>query len=908
MTTSTFQDPSVSLKTNHNQNVGLVSEVRPSYDHQPPEILAPVGGRQQFFAALNSGADAVFLGLKQFNARARAENFSIEDLSSLVPLAHRYGMRVLVTLNILIKDVELGELVQTLADLEDVGVDAIIVQDLGVASLARKYFPGLRLHASTQMAVHNLAGVQKAYEWGFKRVVLARELTAQEIKRIRAAVPKELIELEVFCHGSLCYSYSGLCFFSGAADARSGNRGECAYTCREPYKIISEPGQGFLFSMRDLDTAHKLNLMVEAGVDTLKIEGRKKDAQYVSSVVKLYRKKLNDLFGKNTLRASAPPLAQDLGQDLSPTNTASESQIREDMKLSFQRQTTSFFFEGRYHENVIDLNSPTHHGMAIGRIEKVLGRTLHVRLEKSLERFDGVKIVSAAKVFHAKPQDGEEVTVQDESMNRRYANREAAFSVKELKLKGRVIFEASAGMLVEITFDPKDLDTQPDAGDILFKVRSAELKRRVETLTKVPVDERLRPMRPLTASLRTEVLDDGALRLTGTLFRLGEIVAAASIMLDEAASRKQGLLSTDIKASLEIFGDEGFYVEEFTWNIDESFFVPRSKLKDLKRRLEENLAVKSQAISAKHLTAAKDFLASDLFSSLAQRVSDKKTTYELKIDRISYLPWISKRITSGDWQDLKELIFEPKKMYLTGLDAGEFLIPLTEFRDSHGLKIRLALPTVIRAWDEPVLKQWLKAAAELGFNSYEIGNVGALAQLKNWGLETNDITSDFMLYGMNREAVKFWQSEGLTSLCLSIEDDWTDLESLLAHWPQGIDPTAILYKDTPLFVAESCSLTALHNGCPTSKVCGYRSLEIENSKGERFVVAHEGCKSVVYGKQAYSITGARQQLESAGVKRFRLDFLTRPYTEVEFTAVVNAALEDKALANTHAANFHGALK
>src|SRR5690606_38204755 len=137
---------------------------------------------------------------------------------------------------------------------------------------------------------------------GLKRVVLARELSLTELKRIRAAVPREVAELETFCHGSLCYSYSGLCFFSGAEDARSGNRGECAYTCREPYKIVSEPGQGFLFSMRDLDSSEQLDKFVEAGVDCLKIEGRKKDAQYVSSVVQLYRHRLDEAFGYPTLR------------------------------------------------------------------------------------------------------------------------------------------------------------------------------------------------------------------------------------------------------------------------------------------------------------------------------------------------------------------------------------------------------------------------------------------------------------------------------------------------------------------------------------------------------------------------------------------------------------------------------
>jgi putative protease len=223
-----------------------------------PEILAPAGGPAQFLAALNSGADAVFLGLKTFNARARAENFSIEDLEIYVPLAHRYGMKVLVTLNILIKESELTSLSQTLSDLARLEVDGVIVQDLGLFRLLRESFPSLPIHASTQLAVHNLSGVKMAKRMGAKRVVLARELTAQEIKKIKQDLVDYPVELEAFCHGSLCYSYSGLCFFSGQDDARSGNRGECAYTCRKPYKILNEPGAGFLFSMKDLETVDQL--------------------------------------------------------------------------------------------------------------------------------------------------------------------------------------------------------------------------------------------------------------------------------------------------------------------------------------------------------------------------------------------------------------------------------------------------------------------------------------------------------------------------------------------------------------------------------------------------------------------------------------------------------------------------
>ena len=191
--------------------------------HPVPQVLAPVGGRAQFLAALNAGADQVFLGLKAFNARARAENFDVDDLRELVPLAHSFGMHVLVTVNVLIKENELGALIDTLAALEELEVDAIIVQDQAVGAIVQQFFPTLRLHASTQMAVHNLPGVVKAAALGFRRVVLARELTAKEMKDLRAGVPSEVVQLEAFVHGSLCYSYSGLCFFSGETGKWSGH-------------------------------------------------------------------------------------------------------------------------------------------------------------------------------------------------------------------------------------------------------------------------------------------------------------------------------------------------------------------------------------------------------------------------------------------------------------------------------------------------------------------------------------------------------------------------------------------------------------------------------------------------------------------------------------------------------------
>lgn len=868
------------------------AQVGTSISMRVPEILAPVGGREQFFAALNAGADAVFLGLKQFNARARAENFTIEDLQSLVPLAHRYGMKVLVTLNILIKDIELEELIRTLAELEDVGVNAIIVQDLGVAKIARENFPGLRLHASTQMAVHNLAGVREAMSYGFKRVVLARELTAEEIKRIRRGTSQEQIELEVFCHGSLCYSYSGLCFFSGAADARSGNRGECAYTCREPYKVISEPGQGFLFSMRDLDTSHKLNHMVAAGVDTLKIEGRKKDAQYVTSVVRLYRKKLDELYGRSTIRDNAPPMAK------VPLGT--EAAIRKDLQLSFQRQTTSFFFEGRYHENVIDLNNPTHNGIRIGLIESVEGDVMSVCLEDDVEKFDGLKVLAAKKLYHARPQDGDDMEGSTQGLERRYDNRELAFSLREMSFKGRKIYEASRGMIVEIEF-PRG-EASPSAGDVLFKSRSDELRRRVDQMVGVPVDARLRPMIPVLAEISASALSDGGMRLGIIIGRGGEVIADGGILFETADERQKGDLISDLKDVFHLFGDQGVYVEEFTFILDKNFFIPKSKLKELKRQVEHGLAEAATNVCLRHMD---DALAS-VANGVAPLPAADRARYTLKIDRAGYLPWIQSLIKDGI--EIADVIFEPKKMFLPDVKPESFLSKLNEFKSVTGVNIRLAVPTVVRAWDEPVLKVWFKAAFDAGVQSYEVGNPGAIGLLREWGLPLTDVTADFTLYGMNREAIKHWRDEGIREISLSIEDDAEDIGSLLEHWPSGIKPQAILYKDTPLFVAEACSLTALHNGCPTSKVCGYRTLEIENSKGERFFVAHEGCKSIVYGKDAYAISGQRQRLMDFGVESFRIDFLTRDYDQQALSAIVMAVTRDETIPGTHTANFLGRLK
>lgn len=870
-----------------------------------PEILAPAGGREQFFAALNAGADAVFLGLKSFNARARAENFSVEDLHELVPLAHRYGMKVLVTVNVLIKETELPQLVDLLGDLEAAQVDAIIVQDLGVARLARACFPGLRLHASTQMAVHNLAGVRKAQELGFKRVVLAREMTALELRKIRRAIDREDVELEAFCHGSLCYSYSGLCFFSGAEDARSGNRGECAYTCRQPYSIVGENKSAFLFSMRDLDTSGDLAQLVNAGIDTLKIEGRKKDAQYVASTVRLYRAKLDEIFGRSTLRKNAPIFSSRTDSSSEADKFASLAssspkiaEIERDLALTFQRQPTTFFLNGRYHENVIDLDNASHLGVEVGRVTHVKPGCVEVKLSQSVERFDGIRILPATHLNRQK----------------RYDNDHLEFSLRDLKVDGKRSFVAQAGSQVEISI-PQDKPS-PSRGDLVYKTRSADLKRRITQLCHAPHDAKLRPLKMVQLRFLAQ-LQDSELRLIVEALKCGEKVATTEVCISAEKTRNRPSLAFDLMDSFKVMGSIGFCAPQISFDGDEDWFVPRSLIKKLREKLEESLPQKYDDWCAKRKQNALEFLGLDNLRTKDQEIRlptfkhQTRPEYSIKVDRLETLRDIVAYRAERATFPLKEMIFEPKRAFLPDIDPESLSAELLNLAAQAKTPLRVALPTVIRAWDEPLLSVWIKALYKRGLKRFEIGNIGGFELLKSWGIELGslDLSGDFTLYALNSCSTRAWFEMGLESVSLSIEDDQRNITAHLDRLSstERNRLSAILFKDTPLFIAEACSLTAIHQGCPTSKVCGYRTLTIDNPRGDRFYVAHETCKSVVYGHEPYSVSDKQASLLEHGVGNFRIDFLTRPYDAPRIYEILDAVAGRAALANTHCANWERSL-
>ena len=265
------------------------------------ELLAPSGNLETLKVAIAAGADAVYIGGYAYSARSYADNFSNDELVEAINYAHSYGVKIYVTVNTLIYDDDVETFMNYIDFLHQNNVDAIIIQDLGMFDLIHKTYPNLEIHASTQMHIHNTEGVKFAQEHGFKRVVLARETSIDMIRKIRENCA---IDLEAFCHGALCVSYSGECLMSSLIGGRSGNRGCCAGTCRLPYDLVEINGSKqsvlnkdkYLLSMKDLNSLEHISELIESGITSLKIEGRMKRLEYIYLVVSIYRKAIDNYY------------------------------------------------------------------------------------------------------------------------------------------------------------------------------------------------------------------------------------------------------------------------------------------------------------------------------------------------------------------------------------------------------------------------------------------------------------------------------------------------------------------------------------------------------------------------------------------------------------------------------------
>lgn len=342
---------------------------------RPIELLAPAKNLACGIEAINHGADAVYIGAPRFGARAAAGN-SLEDIAELVRYAHLYRVRIYVTVNTILKEEELKATEAMIWDLYRIGVDALIVQDMGITQLD---LPPIPLHASTQMDNRTVEKVQFLAEAGFRQVVLARELSLDEISRIHRQCPNT--PLEVFVHGALCVSYSGQCYVSQACYGRSANRGECAQFCRLGFDLVDADGKVIvrdkhLLSLKDMNQSENLEALLDAGASSLKIEGRLKDVSYVKNVTAYYRQKLDAIFHrrKEYVRASSGTV---------------RLAFRPQLDKSFSRGFTDYFAHGR-NPDIFNLNTPKSLGEEVGMVKEVRGAYLTVAGVKPFANGDGL--------------------------------------------------------------------------------------------------------------------------------------------------------------------------------------------------------------------------------------------------------------------------------------------------------------------------------------------------------------------------------------------------------------------------------------------------------------------------------------------------------------------------------------
>ncbi|MEG0309047.1 MAG: U32 family peptidase [Clostridium sp.] len=336
------------------------------------ELLAPGGSKESIYAAVQGGADAIYMGGSKFSARAYANNLSEEELIEVVTYCHLYNVKVYIAFNTLIKENELNEALEYGKFLYKIGVDAVITQDMGLFKVLKEAIPEFEIHASTQMTIHNGEGAQFLKDLGFQRIVLSRELGLDEIKYIS----KDLgIETEVFVHGALCISYSGQCLMSSVIGGRSGNRGRCAQPCRLPYNIISkgtgESKEGYLLSPKDTCTIEEIKGLIDSGTSSLKIEGRMKKPEYVSGVVTTYKEAIDSVYGNKSF-------------DIAPKKAM--------LNQLFNREGFSkAYLKGNVGRDMMAYNCPKNTGVFLGKV----GNDLTIKLQKDIRVQDGVRTDSS---------------------------------------------------------------------------------------------------------------------------------------------------------------------------------------------------------------------------------------------------------------------------------------------------------------------------------------------------------------------------------------------------------------------------------------------------------------------------------------------------------------------------------
>lgn len=782
-----------------------------------PELLAPAGNLTCAKAAVENGADAIYFGLEAgFNARARADNITLEQLPQLMSLLHGRNVRGYVTLNTLAFTDELPRLQVYIQRLAAEGVDAVLVQDIGVARLVREICPDLEIHASTQMTLTHPDAINLVQDLGITRVVLARELSLKEIRKIAAATP---MPLEVFVHGALCVAYSGQCLTSESLGGRSANRGQCAQACRLPYDLICDDRQvdlgdvHYLLSPQDLAAYPLVPELVELGVASLKIEGRLKTPEYVANIVSNYRQAID-----RTLQGH-------------PGRWTAEQKRR--MELSFSRGFSPGWLEGNDHKRLVPGQSSAKRGVLAGKVVDHKRDRLVVDLSVPLAKGDGIVL------------EGDRLA--DREVGGRIYQIFQAGRPMDGKVSGRVELAFAHGLLNSADIRPNQNLWQTDDPQLTRELRQSFSSER--------------PARTLPVRIEVSVNVDQPLRLKATC--RGRSVSIDSEFHPPAAT-KHPIDPSVLQRQLGRLGGSRFHLEELEAEIVGGPMVPLSVLgqirKELLHRLERQFEPRTRSV-ATH----------DLLTPWLQQI---RVTTNQNSAAPTESPTIRQpaqlRVLCRSMGQLQHAIDTNADQVIADFhDVRQYAAAIAMAREA-GVPIALATLRILKPGEDGLLK----AMSRLSPDRWLARNMTAV----HYAAERQiPFDVDFSLNITNPLSAEWWREQGAGKVTASYDLNRDQLLELVAHTPADW-LEVVVHQHMPMFHMEHCVFCSVlspgTNKTNCGRPCDRHEVQLRDRVGQKHVLhADIGCRNTLYNATAQSGAEAVAHLIRQGVRQFRIEML-----------------------------------
>jgi putative protease len=809
-----------------------------------PELMSPAGDWDAMRAAVANGADAVYFGLDNFNARHRAANFTLEELPEVMAYLHHHNVKGYLTFNVLIFSDELASAVDYAKAVAAAKVDAVIVQDLGLATLLRQLAPELHVHGSTQMTLTEPRGVEFVKtELGVRRVVLARELSTADIATIANATDTPL---EVFIHGALCVAYSGQCLTSESLGGRSANRGQCAQACRLPYKLIvdgKEKDLGdktYLLSPQDLAAYDLIDDLVKLGVSCFKIEGRLKSAQYVAATTQTYRQALDAALSNQEFEIS--------------------NSQKQNLAQIFSRGFTHGFLDGVDHSELVPALFPKSRGVRIGAVTGVTKRGVLIQL-------DPVSVNGRMKIdpTHAPLKPGDGIVFDQGRPNEAEQGGRIYEIFPKSGMGGPPMNRRDSGLFktpkgqppqqLELTFATHALNLKSiPTGAIVWKTDDPEIRKRLEqtysrdeVARRAPIDMivNARAGQPLQLTL-----NDGS----------SSVTVASEQPLELA--RQHPATAQTLREQLSRLGDTPFELRDLTADELDAVMIPKSLLNDLRRKAAEQLQT---ARTAAHQIQIAD---PDALDHLRAQTTTLKPDAENAQPSLTVLArTLDQLLAITTWRRTLPLT----TVYCDFEDVRKYTDAVSIARDA-GLSIALATTRIIKPNEEGLLR--LVAGANP--DAILIRNLAGLMFFRE---QRPDLTllGDYSLNVANELTAGLFIQNGLQRLVPSYDLNWKQLQTMLSRVSPAFFET-VIHQHMPMFHMEHCVICHTlstgkdHRDC--GRPCDTHKLEIRDPQGQPHpLIADVGCRNTVYNASAQSAAELVPQLKELGVCLFRVELL-----------------------------------